>query len=120
MNNIYFKFKDHPGDFLRNTDVNELPNPQDDLENFLVQFLRSYQSDERVTYLDDLYKLLDDELFNEEDKNKIIQISSFTTDQEIKNKIQLVESELKNEAFKNFYNLVQTKQIEFIENGEKQ
>ena len=40
MNNIYFKYKDHPGDFLRNTDVIELPNPQDDLENFLVQFLK--------------------------------------------------------------------------------
>jgi hypothetical protein len=119
MNNIYFKFKNHPGDFLRNTDVNELPNPQNDLENFLVQFLRSYQSDERVTYLDDLYKLLDDEFFNEEDKNKIIQISSCKTEQEIKNKIQQVENELKNEAFNNFYNLVQTKQIEIIENGEK-
>jgi hypothetical protein len=119
MNNIYFKFKNHPGDFLRNTDVIELPNPQDDLENFLVQFLKHYQSDERVTYLDDLYKLLDNEFFNEEDKNKFIQLIAYKNDQEIKNKIQLVESELKNEAFKNFYNLIQTKQIEIIENGEK-
>ena len=119
MNNVYFKFKKHPGDFLRNTDVIKLPNPQENLENFLVQFLRLYQSDERVAYLDDLYKLLDNDFFNEEDKNEIIQLSSCKTDQEIKNKIQLVESELKNEAFKNFYNLVQTKQIEFIENGEK-
>jgi len=119
MNNIYFKHKDHPGDFLRNTDVIELPNPQSDLENFLVQFLKHYQSDERVTYLDDLYKLLDNEFFNEEDKNKFIQLIACKNDQEIKNKIQLVESELKNEAFKNFYNLIQTKQIEIIENGEK-
>lgn len=119
MNNIYFKFKDHPADFFRSTDVIELPNPQEDLESFLVQFLNNYQSDERVTYLDDLYKLLDNEFFNEEDKNKFIQLIAHKSDQEIKNKIQLVENELKNEAFKNFYNLVLTEQIKIIENGEK-
>lgn len=119
MNKVYFKFKEHPGDFLRNTDSVELPNSQENMENFLVQFLTNYQSDEKVSYLDDLYKLLDNEFFNEEDKNKLIQLTNCKTDQEIKNKIQLVECELKNEAFGNFYNLVQTKQIEFIENGKK-
>ena len=119
MNNVYFKFKEHPKDFLRNTDIIELPNPHEDLEGFLVQFLKHYQSDERVTCLNDLYKLLGNEFFDEEDKNKFINFVSCKTDQEIKNKIQIIERKLKDEAFENFYNLVQTKQIEFIKNGKK-
>lgn len=119
MNKLYYKFKEHPGDFFRNTDVNELPNPKEGLENFLVQFLKHYQTDNRVSYLDDLYKLLYNEFISEEDKNKFIQLIDCKTDQEIKDKIQIIECELKNEAFENFYNLVLTKQIELIENGKK-
>jgi hypothetical protein len=44
MNTIRFKYKEHPGDFFRNSDIISLPNPQDDLESFLVQFLKNYQS----------------------------------------------------------------------------
>jgi hypothetical protein len=119
MNNIKFKFKDHPGDFFRSSDTITLPNPQDDLEFFLVQFLKHYQSDERVTYIDDLHKLIDNDFSNEEDKNDLIKVIGNKTEQEINHEIQIIESELKKEAYENFYNLVQTKQIEIIHNEEK-
>ncbi len=119
MNTLSFKYKEHPGDFFRNTDITTLPNPQEDLESFLVQFLKKYQSDERVTYIDDLYKFLYDEFFNDEDKQEFIKRIGIKTEKEIKTEIQKIENELKNEAFSNFYNLVLTKQIEIIENGEK-
>ncbi|MCI3936655.1 hypothetical protein MQX03_05560 [Chryseobacterium aahli] len=119
MTKIYFKFNEHPGDFLRNTDVIELPNPKGDLENFLVQFLKHYQSDEKVTYLDDLYKLLDNDFFEETDKNKFINFIGNKTESEIKNEIKLVENELINEAYQNFYNLIQTNKIQIIENDKK-
>lgn len=119
MNSAIFKHKEHLGDFFRNTDVIALPNPQEDLEGFLVQFLKNYQSDARVTYIDDLYKLLNDEFFNDEDKQKFINTTGNKTAKEIKIEIQMIENELKNEAYSNFYNLVLTKQIEIIDNGEK-
>ncbi len=119
MNNVCVKYKEHPGDFLRNTDTVILPNPKEDLESFFVQFLKHYQSDERVAYIDDLYKLLDDEFFNDEDKQKFIRTIGNKTEKEIKYEIQKTENELKNEAYSNFYKLVLTKQIEIIYNGEK-
>ncbi len=119
MNKVYFKYTEHPGDFFRNTDVVILPNPQEDMENFLIQFLKNYQSDERVTYVDDLYKLLDDDFFNEEDKNNFVKIIGKKSELEIKTAIQHMEMELRNEAYKNFYNLVRTKQIQIIDNGKK-
>ena len=119
MNTLSFKYKEHPGDFFRNTDVISLPNPKDDLEIFLVQFLKNYQSDERVTYLDDLYKLLDDDFFKDEDKQEFIKTIGNKTEKEIAAEIQVIENELINEAYSNFYDLVLAKQIEIIDNGEK-
>lgn len=119
MNTVSFKYKEHPGDFFRNSEVTTLPNPNEDMESFLVQFLKSYQSDERIAYIDDLYKLLDDEFFNDKDKQEFIKKIGNRTEKEIKNEIQNIENELKNEAFSNFYNLVLTKQIEIFENGKK-
>ena len=119
MSTISFKYKEHPGDFFRNTDVIALPNPQEDLESFLLQFLKHYQSDERVAYVDDLHKFLDNDFSKEEDKENFIKMIVIKTEQEINNEIQRIEIELKNEAYENFYNLVLTKQIEIIENGEK-
>lgn len=119
MSKIYFKYNEHPGDFFRNTDALILPNPQDDLENFLIQFLKYYQSDERIAYIEDLHKLLNNDFLSEADKNDFIKIIGNKTEQEIKNEIQNIETELKSEAYENFYNLVQTKQIEIIHNGKK-
>lgn len=120
MNKVNFKYKEHPGDFFRNTTIVPLPNPQEDFESFLVQFLKHYQSDERVTYIDDLHKFLDNDFSNEEDKNDFIKIIGNKTKQEIKDEIQRIEIELKVEAYENFYNLIQTKQIEIIDNDKNQ
>ena len=117
MDTVYFKYKEHPKDLLRSTDTVKIPNPVDDLEGFLIQFLKCYQSDERVAYIEDLYKFIDDEFFDEADKNSFIEIIGNKNEQEIKAEIQRIETELKNEAYVNFYNLVQTKQIEIIYNG---
>lgn len=116
-NIVYFKFKQHPGDFLRSNIAIELPNPDEDLENFLVQFLKHYQSDERITYLDSLSKLLYNEFLNEEDKARFIKINGLKTSNEIIDEIQTIERKLKEEAFESFYNLILTKQIKIIDNG---
>ncbi|RZK53876.1 MAG: hypothetical protein EOO87_11890 [Pedobacter sp.] len=119
MDNVYFKFKEHPGDFLRDTNFIALPNPKEDVEGFLVQFLRSYQTDDRVAYLDDLYKLLHNEFSTNEDRNNFATLIKFENSEEIKDEIYSLETELKNEAFENFFYLVQTKKILFINDGEK-
>ncbi|MGC4127978.1 MAG: hypothetical protein QM564_00140 [Bergeyella sp.] len=120
MNKVYFKYKEHPGDFFRNTDIAELPNPQKDLESFLVQFLPNYQSDERIAFLDDLYKLIDDDFFDEKDKVEFVHQIGIKSNAELKTDIQLLENDLKQSAFKNFYNLVQQNKIEIIDNGKEQ
>ncbi|HLW31644.1 MAG TPA: hypothetical protein VKX40_05240 [Aequorivita sp.] len=120
MKAVYFKFKEHPGDFFRNTDIIILPNPQLDLENFLIQFLRHYQSDERVAYLDDLYKLLNNDFYNEDNKNEFTKLIGNKTKTEIKEEIQLVENNLKNEAYTNFYTLILKQKIEIIKDGKEQ
>lgn len=117
MSKVYFKYKEHPGDFFRNTDIVELPNPQEDLESFLVQFLPNYQSDERITFLDDLSKLIDDDFFDENDKIEFINQIGNKSKDELRTEIQLFENDLKHSAFKNFYNLVQQNRIEIISNG---
>lgn len=116
MSNVQFKYKKHPQDLLRNTDVILLPNPKEDLESILVQFLKHYQSDERIAYIDDLYKYIDNDFSNEEDKLNFIKINGKKNEKEIKDEIQRIEIELKNEAYENFYNLVLTGQIEIIKN----
>ncbi|WP_164467988.1 hypothetical protein [Epilithonimonas vandammei] len=56
MKNILFKFKKLPGDLLRGTSTLQLPDPEKDLDTFLVQFLPLYQTDNTVSYVNDLYK----------------------------------------------------------------
>jgi hypothetical protein len=112
MQKPLFRYKQHPGDLYRNTDLVELPNPDENLEGFLIWFLRSYQSDSRVTYVDDLYKLLHNEFSNEEDRMELLQQVGTKTEMEIQGEIKLVEEELKMEAYKNFYQLLLSNKIE--------
>ncbi len=58
MRKIYFKCKTQPGDLLRDTSVVKLPDPETNLEDFLVWFLPDYQSSNDVAYLNDLAKML--------------------------------------------------------------
>ncbi len=119
MNKLYFKYKVHQGDFLRNTDIVELPNPNDNPEDFLIWFLSNYQSDNRIAYIDDLYKLLYNEFSTEEGKAEFINQIGPKTDKEIQEEINLIEDELKIEAYSNFYNLLLSNKIEIISDNEK-
>ena len=112
MNNIYFRYKEHPADLLRSTDIVELPNPEENLEEFLVWFLKNYQSDSQVTYLNDLYKLLHNDFTNESDEADFIEFSGKQTEKEIREEINLTELKLKNKGYQNFHELVQENKIE--------
>lgn len=120
MNKIYFKFKEHPGDLFRNTDIIELPNPCQDLESFFVNFLNHYQSDNRVSELDDLYKFIYNEFDNQKAKNDLIVKHNLNSNEDAQLIINSIEDELKNEAFGNFYNFLLDNKIELIQSYEKQ
>lgn len=119
MNTFSFKFREHPGDLLRNTDVIQLPNPNENLEEFLVWFLPNYQSSDNVAYLGDLYKLVHDEFFDGDEKEEFVLMIGKKTKQELKEEIKTVKNDLKNEAYKNFYTLILTNKIELITDGKK-
>lgn len=116
---IFCRFKVHPGDLLRNNDIFQLPNPNDNLEDFLIWFMNNYQSDDRLAYLDDLYKLFDDDFSDEETKARFIDQVGNMTVGEIKEAIEFEENELKVEAYTNFYHLVLSDKIEIVRPNEK-
>lgn len=121
MKGIHFRYRNHPGDLFRSTDTIELPNPEENLEDFLAQFLPNFQSDDRVTFINDLYKLLHNEFFNQTERDKFIEfIGTNKTEQEIKAEIKLTEQKLIRDAYQNFYSLVLTKKIEITENDKEQ
>jgi hypothetical protein len=113
MSTKYFRYKSHPGDFLRNAAVHELPNPETNLEAFLVWFLPNYQSDTRVAYLDDISKLVYDEFTDENAKDKVVGMVGNKTKSELLSEIELLENQLKSEAYNNFYQLFLSNNIEF-------
>ena len=119
MNKVSFKYKEHPGDLLRSTDLVELPDPYKNTEEFLIWFLVNYNSDERVGYFNDLFKLLDKEFSDEVEEVKFLEIFGKQTDTEIRQEIAIVEDELRNAAFRNFYNLILNNKIEIIIDGKK-
>ncbi|WP_289024288.1 hypothetical protein [uncultured Salegentibacter sp.] len=114
MLTTFFKFKKHPGDFFRNTDIIELPNPDNNLDDFLIWFLDCYQSDERIARVNDLSKLIENEFVDESEKSKFIKEIGEKGNTEILVDIKNIETELKNEAFKNFYKLLLKNEIEVI------
>lgn len=119
-NKIYFRFKEHPGDLLRGTATLPLPNPGEDLDGFLVQFLPLYQNDDTVAYLDDLYKLHDDDFQDDDDLLKFLDvIGGEKSKEEIKKEIEEVEKELIARAYENFYSLILENKIEILTNAEK-
>ena len=115
MNKSYFKYKSHPGDLLRNSDITELPNPENNLEDFLIWFLDNYQSDSRVSYIDDLSKLVDDEFIDENDKMKFENKIGNKSKSDLMEEIRMIENELEMEAYKNFYHLLLSNKIEINE-----
>jgi hypothetical protein len=114
MEKTFFRYRKHPGDFLRNTDLLELPNPDENLEDFLISFLDHYQSDSRIAYINDLDKLLYDEFTDELEISKFIEEIGEKSKLEIQEEIKQIETELKDEAFKNFYQLLLENKIEVL------
>ena len=114
MDKAYFRFKEHPGDLLRNSSLTELPNPKVNLEDFLIWFLGDYQSDTRVTYLDDLYKLLYNEFSTKADEKQFMEFCGKRSLPKLKAEIELTEHRLLNEAYQNFYFLISNNKIEII------
>ncbi len=119
MKKIYFRYKVHPGDFLRNSDIIELPNPGNNLEVFLIWFLNNYQIDKRIAYIDDLAKLLNNEFLDENEKKRFEKINGNKTREELLTEIGLIENELKAEAYNNFYHLLLSNKIEILTDNEK-
>lgn len=117
MREVFFKYNQHPGDLLRDESVTKLPDSSHNLEDFLVQFLPNYQSDDRVAFLNDLYKILETELGSAEEEFIAMGIEGYSSDKEVKEEILIIENELKQEAYKNFYHLVFSHKIEIIDNG---
>ena len=111
---VYFRYKEHPGDLFRSTDIIELPDPEKDQDTFLVQFLPNYQSEQTVAYLNDLYKLFHDEFSDDEDKTNIIETVGDKTLEQVDKEIKTVTQKLINQALRNFYILVLNNEIEII------
>lgn len=114
MQQIYFRYKTHPGDLLRDTSVVPLPDPQTNLENFLIWFLPNYQDNNDVAYLNGLAKMLHNEFEDKQDELKFIKEYGAMTAIEIKAEINTVEDKLKRVAFERFYWLVREGKVEVM------
>lgn len=121
MKKLFFRFNVHPGDFLRNTDIVELPDPDQEINNFLVYFMNHYQSDDRIAYIDDLTKVLNNEFFGDEDRNVMfLKVIGSKTKKEVCEEIAKIKDVLKNEAYKNFYNLIKFDKIKITTKNENE
>lgn len=117
---VYFRFRVHPGDLYRSTDIIELPDPEKDQDTFLVQFLPNYQSDQNVAYLNDLYKIFHDEFSDDEDKENILKTVGDKTLEQVDKEIKRATKELYVEALRNFNKLVLNDEIEIINDEQEQ
>ena len=111
---VYFRFRDHPGDLFRSSDVVKLTDPDIDLDAFLVQFLPNYQSCPNVAYLNNLYKLFHDEFIDNEDKESFLEIIGDKSLELVDEEIKTIRHELYVEALRNFYQIVLNNKIEII------
>lgn len=116
----YFRFREHPGDLFRSTDIIKLPDLDKDQNTFLVQFLPNYQSDQTVAYLNDLYKIFHDEFNDNEDRANILETVGDKTLELVDKEIRTVTQELYNQALRNFYELILNNNIEIINEEQEQ
>ncbi len=115
MERTKFKFKSHPGDFLRSDNITPLPDPNSDPDTFLLWFLSNFQSDDRVAYIDDLYKLLNDEIEEEIEHLDFKVENQGKSKSEIQEEINQMAEILKREAYENFYQLILDQKIQVME-----
>lgn len=90
-----------------------MPNPDIDLEAFLVAFLDCYQSDARVTLLNDLYKLQNNEFESEIEEQKFMNSLSSEELANMEQTIQNIESELRLEAELNYNAMIEKGYVQF-------
>ncbi|MFY7666096.1 hypothetical protein [Flavobacterium sp.] len=115
MSEVLFKYRVHPGDFFRNAEIAKLPDPENDLEGFLIWFLDDYQSDERIAYINDLCMVLE----NQQVTPVLLNEKTFYSNAEIQAEIAEVETQLKDEAYRNFYHLLRENKIQIIGRDEE-
>ena len=112
---ILFRFKEHPGDLLRNTSISLLPEMGS--EDFVISFYPCYQNSQDVANLNDLYKIWYDELSDEDDHNIFINEFRNNTKEDINRLIHEYEFKINHDCCQHFYHLVRTGTIEIIDNS---
>ena len=113
---LRFRFKIHPGDLFRDTSIQEMPDPYNDQEQFWVWFHPRFQSSQDIYELNNLYKLLHDEEFDEDfiEDNDWYDHYSSLDEKKLKSEIQKLETEITADCYENFYRLVRDELIEII------
>lgn len=96
---VYFKFKNHPGDLLRDCSINKLPNPLTDEEDFWTYFHPNYQNSIDIALINDLFLKLEIDPFNSI----------------LKNDIELLRNKITFDSFVNFYRQVSIGNIIIIQ-----
>lgn len=112
---ILFRFKEHPGDLLRNTSISHLPEMASD--DFVISFHPCYQNSQDIANLNDLYKIWYDELSDEDDDNIFINEFRDKTKEDINRIIHEYECKINHYCCQHFYHLVRTGTIEIIDNS---
>lgn len=113
---MYFRFKKHPSDLLRDTSIQPLPDPVREQETFWVWFHPCFQISDDVSELNDLYKILHDEEFDEDFKadNPWYDYYSSMSKEEIISAIAEYEQAITHQSLENFYRLVRNGEVEII------
>jgi hypothetical protein len=118
MQKVHFRYRVHPGDVLRNTERIALPNPETDPEGFLVQFLRNYTSDPRLSSIDEISKFIFDEFEEIHQQEACILKHGLSSKAHARSIISALETELKSEAYHNFYHVLLSDGIEITYTNE--
>ena len=114
---VHFRFKNHPGDLFRDASIQPLPNPEDEQETFWIWFHPCFQISDDVSELNDLYKILHDEEFDEDFKTDNSWYGYYTgmSKEEIQGAIAEYEQEITRDCLENFYRLVRNGEVEIVE-----
>ncbi len=110
---MFFKYKNHPGDLFRDTSIQSLPDFEKDKESFWIWFLPNYSTSKTVSYLNDLYKWVEDIHDGFVNSKFERQFGRMTLD-EINEQIKCTEDRLDLESLMNFYKLINHQEIELF------
>lgn len=111
MLKLSFKYKIYSGGLFRDNSIQVLPDFKTQKQEFWIWFHPNYQSDEKIAYLNDLYKWYDDEL----ELPEIIQFGHMNKE-ELSIEIERIEQKLDFESLLYFYELIKSGEIEIIFN----